>query len=227
MKLAIVFSMLLTASCVTAQTIDRPIASEEQLHGALLSELDQSLQLTPVKVGTSIGIQKAGSISLADQYQGQWVVLNIIATWCGYSMQEMVYFENQIVKSGLTNVKEVNITIDADAQKNPKRNQSDQITLDFINTVLSEKNLSFKQTDFFHLKNSTFKTLQETVFKSGALFGAMSGYPFQIIFNPSGEIVFAGHFTHQLPSDNGDWSKAYERHFSYIKSLVVSEEPKN
>lgn len=219
-----VFFIIIASSCVSKPS-RVPTNIKNVNFDVNLSDFDDLISPMPIKYGNNISIQPAGLVKMSDAYKNKWVVLNVMATWCGYSLQEIVYFENEIVRKGLSNVQEVNLTLEAQNSKDPKRDQSANITLDFVNGLLSSSkyDVSLTQTDFYYLPEMNFKDLKKLNVRGNKIFETMTGYPFQFIFNPKGKLVFIGHFTNTVEADNGVWQKPYERHFDYIKSLVESK----
>lgn len=160
--------------------------------------------------------------SLSENYKGKWLVLNVSATWCWYCKTDLIFFNHYFANS--ENVVSVHMTYDL--KREDRYAQSSENTQNFLKNFqrTDERFSEIPSLDFTHfyhspLERDAIKSLES---KSGeVLFSTMGGYPYQLIFDPEGNLVFRGHFTNKLESDaEDDYYAPFNRHYSFIQSLV-------
>ena len=78
-----------------------------------------------------------------------------------------------------------------------------------------------KQAEELAAAAQTIDDLKTAKTASGdLLFKNIKGYPYQMVFNPKGDLVFQGNFTSKLPEDGNDWSKPYRRHYKSLTKII-------
>lgn len=162
------------------------------------------------------------NIDLSDKYKGKWLILNISATWCPYCKIDMFYFLKNL-KPYFNKVEQLHIT----SESTGGRVQSAETTSEFLRVkALSDpytKDLNLKEIYFAHTKTSMKDASKFTDVDGELIFKGFRGYPYQMIFNPKGKLIFRGHFTSALKSDDGNYYAPFDRHYSFISALLKGE----
>jgi hypothetical protein len=182
----------------------------------------EALAGTPVHVsGERLAVSKEASADFS-RYEGKWVIVDISATWCWFCKTGMAVFENFIDQSSASAVQ---VHIMFDNNRTDKYAQNLEGTHRFLQMRHRDdqiQGLSLDDIDLYHAVGESMDSLREIQTASGEpYFPGMRGTPYQLIFDPEGQLVFRGHFTNKLDSDGEDgWLAPFRRHYQFIFALA-------
>jgi len=232
LKLATTLLITMTISFSFAQEneeIYTPLKTQKTLSEYKGLEFLDEFSITPVQVGGVLNDDPEAEVKLGSMYQGKWVILDISATWCGYCKIDQVYFsahKNEPAEGYSTNdelwsedVVQVHLNIE------DNREGGRQQTFDLVRFSLTDirikhdKALSTtdrKNIDSHFINIDDKRDFLKALDSSGApLLPGFTGYPYQIIINPKGDIIFSSGFT-KTESEDQDWWVPYVNHYTFI-----------
>jgi thiol-disulfide isomerase/thioredoxin len=200
-----------------------------------LSVLDQ-FQIYPIQVDDKLVAQSAKPIKLSELYKGKWVILDISATWCPYCKLDQIFFSAQrntlneySVNKKLWSKDVVQVHMNIEYQAKGAREQTQDSIRKFLSpeSLAQDKNLkglNRSHMDSFLMSKMDREAIKTVTTKSGQLiFKDFQGYPYQMVFDPKGQLVFQGNFTSRLAADGDDWSKPYRRHYKMLSRLIETK----
>ncbi len=192
-----------------------------------------TLDISPIQVQGKILPNNAKAIKLSEAYHGRWVILDVSATWCPYCKLDQMFFaahKNTInehtTEQKLWTKDVVHINLNIEMKDKGPRQQTKDVIRKFLNpkSIAEDKHLKGLNRDHMDtllVNNMDLKTLKLMKDKNGQLIlKDFGGYPYQMVFNPKGELVFQGNFTSKIPEDGDDWAKPYSRHYEKLTKMI-------
>lgn len=193
-----------------------------------------AFNISPIQVGGKLQPGRAKPIKLSDQYKGKWVILDVSATWCPYCKLDQLFFNAQkntlneySVNKKLWDADVVQVHLNVENKDKGPRQQTKDVIRKFLDpkSIAQDKNLKGldrKNIDTLLLNNMDREAIKVAKTKSGQfIFKDFGGYPYQMVFNPEGKLVFQGNFTSRIKADGDDWSMPYRRHYEMISKLMA------
>lgn len=193
--------------------------------------------ISPIQVDGQMLAKDSEFVSLAEAYKGRWVIVDISATWCGFCKMDQVFFsahKNQIVdwastSENLWDKDVVQVHLNIEYNKEGPYLQNQDILRRFLDPKWLQRDQSLNGVDRSNIDTYLVNVSHPHDFtkakiESGNdLFKGFGGFPYQLVFNPDGKLVFEGNFTSVLDSDGDDWTAPYKRHYKMLTGLMDAE----
>lgn len=194
-----------------------------------------NLPTVPVQIGGQLSPENAKAIKLSDQYKGKWVILDVSATWCPYCKLDQLFFDAQkntlneySVNQKLWDADVVQVHLNVEDKAKGPRQQTWGVIRKFLEpkSIARDKNLKSvdrKLIDTYLLAGMDREAVKIAKTHLGELiFKNFKGYPYQMVFDPKGRLVFQGNFTSKTKADGDDWSKPYRRHYEMLSKVMAN-----
>ncbi len=192
--------------------------------------------LTPIQMNGEILPVDAPTIKLSEAYKGKWIILDLSATWCPYCKLDQYFFashKNQVndytTNGTLWTADVVQVHLTIEYNKEGAFKQTKEIVRNFLtprkiarDEYLKDLNRSNIDTVFVSTEDSEAFIQSKT--KEGlSIFEGFIGFPYQLVFNPNGELVFQGQFTETTEEDGENWEWPYLRHYKMLTELIEAK----
>lgn len=206
--------------------------AQNSVEGFDLTMFD-SFNISPIQVNGELSPENSQQVKLSDLYSGRWVIVDLSATWCPYCKLDQYFFashKNELSEHSTTtklwesDVVQVHLIIEY--QKEGGFQQTQDIARSFLSTQALSRDTTLQglnrtYIDTLFVNTDDPKSFTRALDKNGrALFEGFSGFPYQLVFNPKGELVFRGQFTEA--NEGEDWSEPYKRHYQMLTNLICN-----
>lgn len=200
-----------------------------------LSDLD-TYTISPIQLDGKLQPTSADPLKLSNHYKGKWVILDVSATWCPYCKLDQIFFVSQkntineyTINKELWSQDVVQVHLNVESKAPGARQQTKESILKFLQpqSIAKDKNLkglNRQNIDTLLLHDLDREGIKVAKAKNGQLlFKDFQGYPYQMVFNPKGKLVFQGNFTSKIEGDGDDWTKPYRRHYEMLTKLMTEK----
>lgn len=210
-----------------------PFKTEKTLSDYNGLEFLDEFSITPVQINGVLNDDPSAKAKLSSMYKGKWIILDISATWYGYCKVDQIYFsahknkldENYSTQDKLWSQDIVQVHLNIEDNSDGGRKQ----TFDLVRFALTDIRVKHDQAlsiadrtgiDSYFVNTKNSREFLKAVDASGSpLFPDFSGYPYQIVINPEGEIIFSNNFT-ATENEGDEWWAPYVNHYTYISEQI-------
>ncbi len=178
-------------------------------------------------------IDENSEMPFLKKYEGKWVILDVSATWCGYCAADKEFFSYQRNELQIYDLNGYKVVDDLWGDKVVQVHltiESSNQTLEIIRKDLvkaaKKSNVSMKGVDtYFYETEGGLSKFSNKFYTSNNIniFEGARGYPYQLVFNPEGTLVFRGFFTSKLDGDENGYTP-YRRHYRKLDQMVKNYE---